>query len=70
MLIVAPACRGRGTGKALVKAAEARLEQLGCGIVEVTSNAVLTKAHLFYERLGYRRTSFRFAKEVSGGRSG
>jgi len=70
MLIVGAARRGRGVGKALVQAAEARLEQLGCGIIEVTSNAALADAHLFYERLGYRRTSYRFAKEVRGGSGG
>jgi GNAT superfamily N-acetyltransferase len=70
MLIVAEAARGQGVGKALVEAAEARLEQLGCGIVEVTSNAALADAHLFYERLGYRRTSHRFAREVGGGSGG
>jgi len=67
MLIVAAECRGRGVGRALVEAAEARLEQLGCLMVEVTSNVALADAHLFYQRLGYRHTSDRFAKEVRGG---
>jgi GNAT superfamily N-acetyltransferase len=70
ILIVTPQSRGRGIGKALVEAAEARLEQLGCGILEVTSNAALAGAHLFYERLGYERTSHRFAKEVRGSGGG
>jgi ribosomal protein S18 acetylase RimI-like enzyme len=64
MLVVDEPCRGAGIGTLLVAAAEVRLREKGCGLVEVTSNARRTRAHAFYERLGYERTSLRFAKPL------
>jgi GNAT superfamily N-acetyltransferase len=64
MMVVAEGERGTGVGAALVAAAEARLKAAGCGLVEVTRNAKRLRAHAFYERLGYERTSYRFAKQV------
>ena len=64
MLVVAEAARGHGVGAALVAEAEARLKAAGCGLVEVTSNVKRLRAHAFYERLGYERTSFRFGKQL------
>jgi ribosomal protein S18 acetylase RimI-like enzyme len=61
-LIVDASRRGRGVGRALVAAAEASFVTRGCGMIEVTSNARLTAAHAFYERLGFERTSIRLAK--------
>ena len=62
MLVVAEKLRGAGIGAALVAEAERRLQAKGCGLVEVTSNRKRLRAHTFYERLGYERTSYRFAK--------
>ena len=64
MMVVAEAARSGGVGAALVAEAEARLKADGCGLVEVTSNAKRLRAHAFYERLGYERTSIRLAKQV------
>jgi ribosomal protein S18 acetylase RimI-like enzyme len=64
MLVVAEDARGAGIGTALVAEAEKRLAAKGCGLVEVTSNKKRLRAHAFYERLGYERTSYRFAKSV------
>lgn len=64
MMVVAEAARSGGVGAALVAEAEARLEADGCGLVEVTSNAKRLRAHAFYERLGYERTSIRLAKQI------
>ena len=64
MMVVAEAARGHGIGAALVAEAEARLKAAGCGLVEVTSNAKRLRAHAFYERLGYERTSIRLAKQL------
>jgi GNAT superfamily N-acetyltransferase len=64
VLVVSEAMRGRGIGRALVAAAEARLAERGCGLVEVTSNMRRAEAHQFYEGLGYERTSYRFFKTL------
>lgn len=64
MMVVAEDQRGQGIGAALVAAAEARLRDAGCGLVEVTSNIRRQRAHAFYERLGYERTSYRFARQL------
>jgi ribosomal protein S18 acetylase RimI-like enzyme len=64
MLVVAEGVRGAGIGAALVAEAEKRLAAKGCGLVEVTSNRKRLRAHAFYERLGYERTSYRFAKTL------
>jgi ribosomal protein S18 acetylase RimI-like enzyme len=64
MMVVAEALRGQGVGTALVAEAEKRLAAKGCGLIEVTSNTKRLRAHAFYERLGYERTSYRFANMV------
>jgi ribosomal protein S18 acetylase RimI-like enzyme len=64
MLVVAADLRGGGIGAALVAEAEKRLAAAGCGLVEVTSNRKRLRAHAFYERLGYERTSYRFFKPL------
>ena len=63
MLVVAEGLRGQGIGAALVRAAEDWLIAQGCGLVEVTSNVKRTDAHLFYEKLGYEKTSVRLSRE-------
>lgn len=61
-LVIDAPDRGRGVGRALVAEAEARLRGTGCGLIEITSHVRLLQAHAFYDRLGYERTSHRFAK--------
>jgi len=63
--VVAERARGEGLGARLVAAAEEMLKARGCGLVEVTSNRKRLRAHAFYERLGYERTSYRFAKALA-----
>ena len=64
VLVVAESERRRGTGRALVDAASERCAAKGCGLIEVTSNIDLGPAHAFYRRLGFERTSYRFAKAL------
>jgi PhnO protein len=64
MLVVRADMRGQGIGQALVEAAKARFKQRGCVLAEVTSNLKLKPAHAFYERLGFRKTSWRFGKQL------
>lgn len=64
MMVVEEGLRGRGIGAELVAAAERLLAAKGCQLVEVTSNLKRTDAHRFWERIGYERTSARFAKHV------
>jgi ribosomal protein S18 acetylase RimI-like enzyme len=65
MLVVDERYRGGGIGAALVAEAEKKLEARGCGLIEVTSNLRRDRAHAFYERAGYERSSYRFVKALS-----
>ncbi|MEA3053359.1 MAG: hypothetical protein QOG72_2262 [Sphingomonadales bacterium] len=64
MMVVAEGERRHGVGRVLVDAACGRLREKGCGLIEVTSNVDLSGAHGFYRRLGFERTSYRFAKSL------
>ena len=63
-LVVDEAVRGRGIGRKMMEEAERIFRADGAGILELTSNMRRADAHRFYEKLGYQRTSFRFAKEL------
>ena len=63
-LVVAEQAQGHGIGRLLVEAAEDWIRKQGCKLVEVTSNDRRAAAHAFYRRMGYERTSIRFAKTL------
>ncbi len=64
MMIVDEICRSGGIGAAMVQAAEERLAQDGCYMIEVTSHHTRTRAHGFWEGRGYEKTSVRLAKTL------
>ena len=63
-LVVDERVRNQRVGAAMMAEAERILRNDGAGLLEVTSNMRRTDAHRFYEKLGYQKTSFRFAKEL------
>lgn len=65
-LVVHPAYRGRGVGKALMSAAEDWAHRAGLSAVKLRSNTLRTEAHIFYENLGYQRikSQFTFHKDL------
>jgi ribosomal protein S18 acetylase RimI-like enzyme len=63
-LIVADKMRGRGVGQALIAAAEKDLAQKNIRRVAVNTRFERTRAHEFYEKLGYTKNGFRLVKEL------
>ena len=63
-VVVTKAYRRLGVGRRLLEHAEAVARAAGCGRIELTSNVRRTRAHAFYEALGYGGTSRKFAKAL------
>jgi len=65
-LVVDRSVRNAGIGRALMAAAEQWATTQGCRVVRLWSSAARTKAHRFYERLGYAhiKTQYSFVKSV------
>jgi len=63
-LVVSRESRRRGIGARLIAEAEKNLIQRGITRVTVTARFEREKAHQFYEKRGYARTGFRFAKNL------
>src|SRR5690242_3518799 len=53
---VSSAHRGRRIGETLVHAAMERAKELGCSVVQLTTDRRRVDAHRFYERLGFEAT--------------
>jgi GNAT superfamily N-acetyltransferase len=64
-LVVDQGERGRGTGAALVAAAEEWARGLGAKSIRLTTAAHREGAHRFYERIGYALTGLRYAKKLA-----
>ena len=63
-LVVSKELQQRGIGARLIAAAEKNFIQRGITRVTVTARFERETAHQFYEKLGYARTGFRFAKNL------
>jgi GNAT superfamily N-acetyltransferase len=66
-LLVAESERGRGVGGLLMRRAEEFAAAKGLGAVELSSRVHRSKAHVFYEGLGYRlrKVSKFYRKELA-----
>jgi GNAT superfamily N-acetyltransferase len=58
--------RRAGIGAAFMGLLEARAREVGCGLVQLTSDRRRPDAHRFYERLGYEPSHLGFKKELGG----
>ena len=66
LLVVDESARSAGIGRALVTVAEGFARDRGAGAVAVTTLALdRTVAHGFYERVGFKHTGRRYAKEFA-----
>jgi ribosomal protein S18 acetylase RimI-like enzyme len=63
-LVVSRDLRQRGIGARLIAAAEKNFIQRGITRVTLTTRFEREEAHRFYEKVGYARTGFRFAKNL------
>lgn len=63
-LVIAPSCRGRGMGRALLTHALSFARERGACMAELTSNFTREGAHRFYEREGFRRSSYKFIRAL------
>ena len=64
-LVVSRRQRRSGVGRALIAAAENDFARRNVSRVTLTTRFEREEAHQFYEALGYSRTGFRFAKNLS-----
>ncbi|QEE47459.1 GNAT family N-acetyltransferase [Rhizobium sp. WL3] len=56
--------RGRGIGAAMIAFAVEKARETGMHLVQLTSNAVRTDAHRFYERLGFSPSHIGFKMKL------
>jgi len=63
-LVVDPAHRQRGVGRALVEAVTRLAAELDCAGIELTTAERRSEAHRFYASLGFARVSLRFLRRL------
>jgi GNAT superfamily N-acetyltransferase len=61
---VAVDARSSGVGAALMAEVEARARAAGASLVQLTTDKSRTRAHAFYERLGYSPTHIGYKKQI------
>lgn len=64
-LVVSKRLRRSGIGRALIAAAEKDFVERNVTRVTLTTRFAREEAHRFYETLGYSKTGFRFAKNLT-----
>lgn len=64
-LVTAPAQRSRGYGAALLAWVQEYGAGLGCQQIHLDSGLQRTDAHRFYDREGFQRTGYHFAREIA-----
>jgi GNAT superfamily N-acetyltransferase len=63
-VVVAPARQSHGIGQAMMEFALERCRDKGCYKLMLSSNAKRTRAHAFYESLGYERHGYSFRVDL------
>jgi GNAT superfamily N-acetyltransferase len=63
-VVVAPARQSQGIGQATMGFALERCREKGCYKLMLSSNAKRTRAHAFYESLGYERHGYSFRVDL------
>ena len=64
-VVIRPACRGRGLGRAMMRAALALAAEKGAYKLALSSNLRRLDAHRFYEGMGFTRHGYSFSTEVA-----
>ena len=63
-VVVAPARQGNGIGATMMRFARECCRQKGCYKLVLSSNAKRTRAHAFYESLGFERHGYSFRVDL------
>lgn len=63
-LVVKSECRSCGLGSLLFNKACAVAKEKNCNQIEVSSNCMRISAHKFYERLGMKKSHYKFCKSL------
>jgi N-acetylglutamate synthase-like GNAT family acetyltransferase len=69
LLVIAKSARRRGIGAALLEAIEGLFKREKCGLVEIVHDIELSSANSFLREHGYKRSGYRFVRELSDRKS-